>query len=49
MTRVHQEPISGIDKKDIKASLNRDSVLVLISAAMIIMKNRRLVAKNGNG
>jgi hypothetical protein len=46
---VAHEPISGKARKAMNASLKRDSVLVLISAASIIMKKIKPAAKNGNG
>jgi len=46
---VHQESISGIDSKATKASLNLDSVLVLISEETITMKKIMPEAKKGKG
>jgi hypothetical protein len=44
-----QERISGRDSNAIKASLNLDSVFVLISEASIIIKNTNPVKKKGKG
>jgi hypothetical protein len=46
---VAQLHASGKDKKAIKASLNRDSVFVLISAASITKKKINPDEKNGKG
>lgn len=46
---MHHERISGIESNAMKASLNRDSVLVLISELRMIMKKMKPIKKNGKG
>ena len=46
---MHQEIISGIARRATKASLNLDSVFVLISEEIMAMKKIMPEAKKGKG